>query len=101
MNRSSIILFINNYLEKKVILFMEKQLNEFSIDPGENLALFRIEMDRKLRQLTTKRLKLAKEQAKQRATDYEQRAMDLEQYKLLFQSILERKTVDELKNLVH
>lgn len=42
---------------------MEKQLNEFSMDPGESLALFRIEMDRRLRQLTTKRLKLAKEQA--------------------------------------
>ena len=80
---------------------MEKQLNEFSMDPGESLALFRIEMDRRLRQLATKRLKLAKEQADQRASDYEQRAMDLEQYKLLFQSILERKTVDELKSLVH
>ncbi len=46
---------------------MEKQLNEFSMDPGESLALFRIEMDRRLRQLTTKRLKLAKEHAEQRA----------------------------------
>lgn len=51
---------------------MEKQLNEFSIDSGENPALFRIEMDRRSRQLTTKRLKSAKEQAKQRAADYEQ-----------------------------
>ena len=128
-------------IEERVILFMEKLLNEYSMDFDENMALFKIEMDRRFRRLTTTRLKLAKEQAEKRAMDSERRAIQFEQraneseereyesskancidlfqfvypdtdfsflnnlstnqYNLLHKAILEKKSVDELKNLVH
>ena len=117
-------------IEGKVIQYMEDKLTDFSMDIGEEMTLFRIELDRRERQRTEERLKLAEQNiklaeqniklAEQREyessksfcidlfrnhypdADYEfLNNLTLKQYKLLFQLILERKTVNELKDLVH
>ena len=117
-------------IEGKVIQYMEDKLTDFSMDIGEEMTLFRIELERRERQRTEERLKLAEQNiklaeqniklAEQREyessksfcidlfrnyypdTDYEfLNNLTLKQYKLLFQLILERKTVNELKDLVH
>ena len=110
-------------IEGKVVQYMEDKLTDFSMDIGEEMTLFRIELDRRERQRTEERLKLAEQNiklAEQREyessksfcidlfrnyypdTDYEfLNNLTLKQYKLLFQLILERKTVNELKDLVH
>ena len=117
-------------IEGKVIQYMEDKLTDFSMDIGEEMALFRIELDRRARQRTEERLKLAEQNiklAEQRANKSEQREYEsskancidlfknfypetdynflndltLKQYKLLFQSILERRSIEELKSLIH
>ena len=110
-------------IEERMIQYMEKYLRGYSMDIGEEMALFRIEMDRKARQETEERLKLAE----RRVNELEQReyesskanCMDLfqfvypdidpsflndlatDQYNLLHKAILKRKSVEELKRLLH
>ena len=51
-------------IEGKVIQYMEDKLTDFSMDIGEEMALFSIELDRRARQRTEERLKLAEQNIK-------------------------------------
>ena len=124
-------------IEGKVIQYMEDKLTDFSMDIGEEMTLFRIELERREKQRTEERLKLAEQNiqlaeqniklAEQNIKLAEQReyesskvnCMDLflfiypnsdnsflenlstTQYNLLHKAILERKSIEELKSLVH